>query len=354
MRITVLTPNLPPLVCGLADHSWLLGQALEQLGCTVDLIGLRAASQATCEEVRQSTALWDGSVQGLSRLVAARDPDWLWVQLSHYGYSRIGAPWRLGLALRLLRHRCPRIRIAVCMHESYCLPGQLGPKGILLSPLQKFLVGDIVKSSDLVFPTISQRARVCIEEFGIHDERIRVLPIAANVPPITVSPEQRVAWRAELGFSPEQRIAVTFGLWSSQHTTLKLFSSVLETAFARRDIDGVLAIGGEDKVWPPWAKTLPRQTPWQRRLTILGPQTGARVARILALTDVGLVPTPLEFWEKSGAARAFQQAGLLIWVLKGQKLSKIETGSVRPTWESLARQVVSSLGDCEQGLRSRV
>ena len=78
----------------------------------------------------------------------------------------------------------------------------------------------------------------------------------------------------------------------------KLFSKILEQGFKQGSIDYILAVGGDGIPWPSWLKDLMKYEPWKNRLTILGPQSENRIAEILSIADIGLVPTPFKFWEK--------------------------------------------------------
>src|SRR4051794_7348661 len=150
MRITFLSPRLPPAVCGLADHTDLLARALVEKGAEVSFIYYRA-QQTEAPAACGSIAAWDGTPAHLGRCVEASKPDWLWLQLSGYGFSRWGAPYVLGSALKSLKQADPKLRVATYAHELYCEPHQLGWKGPLLSPWQRTTIARILRRSDKVF-----------------------------------------------------------------------------------------------------------------------------------------------------------------------------------------------------------
>lgn len=316
-----------------------------RLGCVVSLIGLRG-NVAAAQKAGWSgpVALWDGSMRGLLRVVDDERPDWLWVQFSGYGYSKLGSPWRLAVAIRLAKKRRPSLRLAVCVQETYCKPSQLGLKGILLSPWQKVINGTVVRCGDLVFPTIPVRMETCVNEFGAKPNSVKLLPIASNILRLQATRREREGWRAELGFSSSHNIAVIFGVWASQLRALEEFESILESKFERGEIDHVVAIGGDTVRRPPWAKDLLKHEPWKSRLTILGHQPAERIAQVIASADIGLVPTPWLYWEKSGAARAFQQAGLSLWFIENGDLRQLPPNQDPvPTWDDLAEKAISEL-----------
>ncbi len=344
MRVAFLTPNLPGLVCGLADHSRLLGEALVRKGYDVGLIG-RHGDPVAARSAGWSgyAAIWDGTPSGLGRSLERMSADWLWVQLSGYGYSRWGAPWRLACALKAARHRHPALLLAICVHETHCEPHQLGRKGQVLSTWQRFTIACIVRLGDLVLPTIPLWEQRCLKDYGVHPSRVQLLPIAANVPPVRPTADQRNLWRKELGIGPSDRVAVAFGRWTSQKLALERFGPTICTALVQGGLNHVVAVGGESPSRPPWVGSMLAKPPWVGRLHILGPQPARRAAEILAAGDVGLVPSPWEVWGKSGVARAFEQAGLTLWILDTPGYRVVPPNPHPPTWDGLAETVVRRL-----------
>jgi hypothetical protein len=63
---------------------------------------------------------WDGRARDLTRCVLQRQTDWLWIQLSGYGYSLWGAPFTLGRAAATLG-------IVVCVYETHCQASSARP-----------------------------------------------------------------------------------------------------------------------------------------------------------------------------------------------------------------------------------
>jgi hypothetical protein len=348
MHITFLTPNLPPMVCGLADHARLLGTALARRGYEVSIVARRgdACAQNGARWIGP-TAIWNGTPRGLVRLLGQVRPDWLWVQLSGYGYSRFGAPWKLSRALKAVRRRYRESRLAVCVHETYCQPGQLGRKGFLLSPWQRFTVGQILKLGDLVLPTIPRYLDQCLHEYRLPPARLQLLPVAATIAAARLEGEQRNRLRRELGLTPSDRVAVTFGRWNSQRMALEQFGPVVHRAITEGSLSSVVAVGGETSTPPAWVGEFLSKPPWAGRLRVLGNQVPERVAEIIAVADVGLVPTPWPVWEKSTAARAFEQAGLTLWILDNESNGyRIRPpNETPPSWDSLAATVAVRLAE---------
>ncbi len=159
---------------------------------------------------------WDGGARSLQECVRRQQPDWLWVQLSGYGYSRWGARCGLDARCGQLRRRLPDVGLAVFAHETHCQPHQLGRKGRLLSPWQRYTVGTVVRQADLVFTSIPKYLRQITHDYDFPSDRIVRLPIGSSIPPVYLTQTERRQRRKRLGWGSEELVAVTFGSFGSQ------------------------------------------------------------------------------------------------------------------------------------------
>ncbi len=179
-RISFLAPRFPPRVCGVGDHTWWMAETLRGMGATVGFI--HGDDQHEFVLPPGPVDFWDGTPQSLIRCVNRQQPDWLWVQLSGYGYSRWGAPYRLGVALKHLKRNRADIRLVIYLHETHCRRNQLGIKGPVLSPWQRFTVGRVARMGDLVFCTIPRYREQAIADYGVCPQRVSVVPVGTNIP----------------------------------------------------------------------------------------------------------------------------------------------------------------------------
>jgi hypothetical protein len=90
MRVSFLTPRLPPQACGLADHTKLFVQAMATQGACFGVIH--------CEPLQEGGDLparpvdhWNVGVMPLRICIARQAPDWLWVQLSNLRLLAMGS-----------------------------------------------------------------------------------------------------------------------------------------------------------------------------------------------------------------------------------------------------------------------
>ena len=333
MRITMVMPNLPPMVCGIADHSIMLGEALKGLGSKIDYLALRCHEDGPD---RSGMHLWDGSAKGLRQVIRRLGTEVLWIQYSGYGFSRKGIPLRLARALEEIRKRPAAPTIVVCMHETHANRARLGWPAPLIQRLQIVASRRVVRAADIVFATVDVNLNRCVDEYEVSRTSISLLPIASNIPNAQVQESDRVAFRRQLNLSDNARIAAIFGLWATQLRTLELFGDELISSLRHGRIDHVLAIGGEAKQ-PPMNLLKVGGEHLNGHLTVYGPAPGPEIAKILRCCDIGLVPTPRDYLRKSGVAAAFVAADLELWVKNARaELSVDRNPAPFPQWRELA------------------
>jgi hypothetical protein len=343
IRITMLMPNLPHVVCGIADHSLLMGKALNRLGCDVDYLA-RHGDGSRIEA--PNLHVWDGRAASLVDAIRLAGTQVLWVQYSGYGFSGNGAPLALASALGHVRKLDSAPMIVVCMHETHADLSRFGWRGILLQRLQRTAARRVARSGDLVFATVDISMKRCVHEYGVSPELVFLLPIATNIPWVSVGQGDRIALRRRLRVAAEARIAAAFGRWDTQSRALALFERDLRAALRGGLIDHVVAVGGE-AAEPPGDSLTCLGGSLNGQLTVLGPASEREIAKILRCCDVGLVPTPLDYVRKSGVAAAFATAELELWMKNEQSELVVEKNPEPfPDWNDLAVLASEKMSSC--------
>jgi hypothetical protein len=311
MRISFLTPRLPPAVCGVGDHTALLAAAIREEGVDVGFVYCKTQPEV-CDLPPGPVDNIDCGNSTLTSCIARQNPDWLWVQLSGYGYSRWGAPYALGCELQKLQRQRPNLRLAICLHETHCKPSQLGLKGMILSPWQKHTVGKIARLGDLVFTTNPVWEQWALDDYDVDPARLFRLPIGSNIPQVILSPDQRVSLRERFGWKAEDFIALAFGSYGSQERALRVFGKLVSEGFELKCLDRLVCLGGNTVEPPAMLKSLASQCAVPGSYNLFGNRVAREVGEIMACCDLGLCATPLGVLEKSGAFSAFAQAGLAV------------------------------------------
>jgi len=307
MRLTFLAPRLPPAVCGVADHTQRLAEAMAEQGVEVGFIHAKPAAEIV--RLPGPVDYWDGRRWSLADLLIRQRAEWLWVQLSGYGFSGWGAPFVLGRAIAAARERIPELRVAVYAHETYCAPHQLGIKGPVLAPWQRFTVARIAQSADVVFSSNPEQWEQLANECSVRDKTF-LLPIGSNVPALTLAAAERAQMRAGFGWTPDEVVAVAFGSWGMQTRALARHFDCLKKAMERGTVHRVACVGGDSKEAPAELRRYAQAGPLADKLTIFGRREAAEVARILGCCDLGLVQPSRPVMCKSGGFVAMGMNGL--------------------------------------------
>ena len=337
MRIVMLIPNPPHAVCGISDHSRNLGDALRALDCEIRYLSMRTRDGSPSVHAANIADTWDGKRGTLVGAVRDADCDVLWVQYSGYGFSEKGMPFGLARALERVRAMAKAPLIVVCMHETHASLGGHGWRGRLVERLQRAANRRVARSADVVFTSVEANLRRCVDEYGVPEDALSLLPVASNIPDARVDERDRAELRERLGLAENARIAAVFGLWSTQFRTLKLFADDVSNALRSGLIDHVIAVGGESE-FPPSDPSEVCDGRLNGSLTVHGPASAEAVSRMLACCDIGLVATPPSHLGKSGVAAAFAAAALEIWLKNGQSELVVQTSpEQRPSWQALAR-----------------
>jgi hypothetical protein len=324
MRVVFLNPTLPPAFCSMGEHTQFLAQTMLDEGIEVGFIHQKPLPPGTTM-CGLPVHRWNGRPSALPTTVQGLEPDWLWVQLSSYAYSRWGAPFVLGRALAALRRSMPSLGIVVYVHETHCQPRQLGRKGFWLSPWQRHTVRKVVRLADLVFTSNLRYERQIVRDYGVPASKITRLPLPAQVPIPHFTSAQREQYRKSLGWEPQEVVAVTFGTFASQLRALRECGAHLARGLASRELNRVVCIGGNGTGVVPrefegWAKTFAPLGAFE----VLGYQPAATIGEILEASDFAFSPYPRRLLGKSGVFTAFGLAGLAVLVADGDAVDELD------------------------------
>ncbi|MBI1785588.1 glycosyltransferase family 4 protein [Candidatus Sumerlaeota bacterium] len=189
MKIAILSPPLPPLTDGIADHTALLGQRLAQRH-EVLILTHGGTEPLPVSGARIEAALNPAPAPDFSsarELLRRESPDWIFLQYAplYYGGTRFGNRALPSLLAGLARD-LPRARIGLFIHE--LTPQNIRPR----NPLQGIWILHRLKS-------VARRARILfipieawMRTFPGHARAgaIHVLAVGSNIPRIASSREE--------------------------------------------------------------------------------------------------------------------------------------------------------------------
>jgi hypothetical protein len=207
--------------------------------------------------------------------------------------------------------------VAVYVHETHCRPEQLGRKGPLLSPWQRYTVGLVIRQAVVAFVSTAHYANQVIGDYGLSPDKVVRLPIASNIPCKPLNREQWIAVRTSLGWQPQERVAITFGSYATQLRALRSCGPCLVRGIDAGQLDRVICVGGGGFAERAHVEACLALFARPRNLEVRGYQTDQRMGEILAACDFAFSAYPRSRLGKSSAFAAFALAGLAVLVPDG-------------------------------------
>ncbi|HNY32779.1 MAG TPA: glycosyltransferase [Fibrobacteria bacterium] len=203
-KIHLIAPSAPPKVCGVGDHSHLLGQALAlrtevsvHCGQTDPPAALSPLAHRVDFDFRSSRSL-----VRLARSEGFRKGESIFFQYTNFAYGRYGFnPW-LAPALSIWKRR--GLKIATMFHETYT--DQPGAKGAAMRFWQRIIFTQVGRTSDLCMFSVEPWTRTYRHWFP--KARVETLAVGSNIPPVATD---RATHRLQLGLPEGIPVLGVFG-----------------------------------------------------------------------------------------------------------------------------------------------
>ena len=181
LPITVITPQLPPAVCGVGDYTMRLIEAWNDAPRFRFLVarGLASTAEERPELITTSFACTHASL--LAGLQASAGSHVL-LQYAPHGYDGRGCPtWIAGALAAWRRSRHERARLVVMFHELWTRVPWWRP-GAIRQLLHRQVIRRLVRAADRAF-TNTPGYRGWLRKLS-PDSDVGVVPIGSNIPPI--------------------------------------------------------------------------------------------------------------------------------------------------------------------------
>ena len=287
-----ITPNFPPIICGVGDYAAQMAAAFENLGAQLATV---VANEPPILERGQS--LRDArSAHTLAEALRDTGARAVIVHFSGYGYAPYGLCDWLVDGLRFWKESRPDRRIVTLFHEVYAT-GPIWRRSFWTSRPQQRIARDMARMSDRCFvsSTVGAAQLSKIGAPGICE----VLPVFSNVgEPTEVAPLLDRPSQAVVFGGRGQRRQVYEALERRPRQTEKLLSDL--------KIDRILDIGPDLKLAARIAG---------RPVEALGVLPADRVSETLLASRLGLIDYPSNRLTKSGIFAAYLAHGVLVFNL---------------------------------------
>lgn len=269
----MISGSLPPMKCGVGDYTHHLSQALADVpGVRIGVLTDLRAREGLADrryELLPGVRNWTLSeVPALLNTLRRWNPAVTHFQFPTQGYGRRIMPWFLPLILRICRRQ-----VVQTWHE-YCPMGRWRNFPVSLA------TGGLIA----VRPNFLERMPPGYRWLNRH-KKFRFIPNACTIPPILLSDNDRLSIRAQLG-SPGKPLFTYFGFAYPAKGIEDLFQ------IADPDRHHILLICDLDSS-DPYHKLIldhARDSRWRGSVTLLGFQPVQELARLLAASDVIVLP----------------------------------------------------------------
>lgn len=198
MKIALVTGSYPPHPCGIGDHAERLQRALMDAGIEVGVVTTMCAERPPNEAIVHELENW--RLRNWRRAV-----DWLASQsydLVHIQYPGKYYGYRPDLAFltSVLKKRIPGLPLVITVHEFR-----------ITHVLRKFSVAAVVTPVDAIILTTESERKIYEKAVPWVRSKIQVVNIAAVIPTLETSTEERARLRARYSVRPQELVIAHFG-----------------------------------------------------------------------------------------------------------------------------------------------
>jgi len=309
MRIVIITKNLPPAVCGIGDHSVMLGEAIRAKGHSVTIIA--GNGDIGADRCVEDNFWLPERIGRLAERLKALKPDHVILQYTPLMYALQGG--RQNPALAAFWAACSReYRTSIILHETYFRACWHLPS-LIRGTFEKKMLKAMVLSSHNVF-TASQPLLDEVKGWS-GSARVCLLPIGAN---FVFQPVDRERLRTEWGIASGEIVLALFG---GGKINLRKLSGYIDATDALLREQGIgikwLLLGGVKKEF------------FSLKSPVISPGflPSKDLGEWLQLADIFLMPQILGLSAKRGTLMAAMQHGLPVVGTSGVMTDKF--------WEDL-------------------
>jgi hypothetical protein len=294
IAVVHLTPELQPMIGGVADYAAILGRAMGERGIPQQYLVASHTAPAHRQGIRtkfpQALVLDAPMSDDLSRGLRDLDAETVLVHYSGYGYAPRGAPFWLVQGLERWKERCPHHRLIVMFHETWAngLPWQ---SSFWLNLAQRRCVARIARLADAVVTNTSYYRSPLIQ-FLRHGTPIQVQPIFSNIGEPDPVP----------AFAEREPVCVLFGRGGTRRRAYERF---------RRCFDKLHMLGIERLIEIGVEPEITAGLQWPFLVDRLGPHQASEITPIMARARYGLFECPVHIAGKSGVLAALAAHGVL-------------------------------------------
>jgi hypothetical protein len=297
-RIALVTPRLPPSICGIGDYS---SQLLQNLPCPKDIILIvrEGFVDTKADNPELHIELLPSSKRDIVNLLEVNNVSALVVQYSGYGYDSHGAPIRFLQALRKWKTHNGNKKLILMAHELWSSTPKIR-LSFFIQLMHKRELCRLAACADQVFTSTSGYAQ-WLSDYVV-DTKLKTLPIGSNIIPVKnprLSERKSGCW-------------VLFGKQGSRIGSLNALGPRLADLNRQGYLRKLMIVGPTDgqRLDQRECRLLQRFLP-SNSYVRTGPLANTQISEILLQAEYGILSQNPESYTKSTILMAYAAHGVL-------------------------------------------
>lgn len=294
MKIVFLTPNFPPTICGVGDHTERLALEMMEKGIEIHVIcsadQTPTPSDSPLLTVHPVVKSWNTEgVTSIVNVVKTIQPDWFITQYVPHSYHPKGLSYILLLLYRQLRQS--KTPILTIFHEV-----KIRPEKAFKTRLMSYLQGVIAhKLSNMSAKVVTSIDFYDHNLTNISSDKKTIIPIGSNILPIDVSDFTKQNLKNKCKINADAKIVCTFG-----NRDISSFLPIFDS----------LSTDYPNLIWLICGKnnTPPLVWPSRSYLRYVGPMSADDIYRYLSLGDMFFLP---DYLSENGEGGTCNKSGSL-------------------------------------------
>jgi glycosyltransferase involved in cell wall biosynthesis len=278
MTVALITPNYPPTICGVGDHTLQLVRALLKAGIETHVICSANQQPEPVVQPKIYPIIEEWNKKGFKTTLEKLEtlqPDWVIVQYVPHGFNPKGLPFAILGFYEALTEK--KYSVLTVFHEVRVRPGnKLSTR--FISAVETYIARKLTLKSKKVVTSID--FYVDLLRGGRKDLPINIVPIGSGIEPIETSPAVKRVLRKRFDIPLSVPVIVTFG-----NRNIEIYLEAFDK----------LAQDVPDFVWLLCGKTSTPPSVLKSRAYIrhTGEMSATDIYQALSLGDVAFLPEPV-------------------------------------------------------------
>jgi glycosyltransferase involved in cell wall biosynthesis len=315
-RLIMISGDFPPRISGVGDYAWHIATTSSTLGANVTVVTTtdRFARESFTNadiDIRNVMNLWQLSEARKIFQVLNEADDKTIVDIQYYCPFTYGRRLLINFLPFMIRMMYSRVKIIVTMHGFW---EQSLKFRLRTLPMLRTAHGIIY---------VDRLNQAVIKKYsGLPEKRLKFIPLAGNIPPVSCNEELRKTWRRELGLA-DTDIAISFFGGIGRNKGFEYLIEALEIARNKKGMQVILlAIGGfhtdvMGNAYQTEINSLINKLNLKKYVRILESLNSADVSKYLHAADIAVYPFLNGVGENSGSMLAALAHGLPTIITKG-------------------------------------